>query len=145
MLYVKRNENGTVSVNARKINETWVEFTLPAGEVDEANLTWVLGEPLPVVDPVKVSEKARIGAKRIRDESLISNTYTLPDGSVYQVRPQDLPNFDIVIADGVSEEWVLADNTVRLTTIAELQEILSNGVAQGKAIWTTYKNTIKEL
>ena len=78
----------------------------------------------------------------------LSSTYTLTVATVdyvYQVRPQDLANFQISIDGAVSEEWVLADNTLRLTTIAELQEILVGGIAQGKAIWAIYKTTIGAL
>jgi len=91
------------------------------------------------------NELLRIKAKEDRDTALQSSTYSLADGSEYQVRPQDLANFQITIDGGVSEEWVLADNTIRLTTIAELQEILIAGIAQGKAVWTDYKTTIRAL
>ena len=112
-------------------------------DMPKENEEWVDGKW--VLNAVKVSESARVQAKRDRDEALQANTYTLPDGSVYQVRPQDLANFQITIDAGVSEKWVLADNTVRLTTIAELGEILIAGITQGKAIWETYKTTIEAL
>lgn len=90
-------------------------------------------------------EESRQIAKQIRDDSLQDSIYTLPDSSVYQVRPQDLVNFEVAISNGVDEEWVLADNSLRLTTVVELQEILSAGITQGKVIWNTYKQSLKNI
>ena len=88
--------------------------------------------------PEELAEEGRLKAKTERDTALNSMTHTLTDGSVVQVRPSDLPNFQIVIGIGASKNWVLADNTVRLLTVAEMQECLDSGIAQGNVIWDAY-------
>jgi len=90
-------------------------------------------------------EQQRSKAKQERDQALNAITHTLSDGSTYQVRPQDLANFELAIKQGQDVEWVLADNSVRLTTIDELQEILNSGIQQGVAIWDAYKAKLKEI
>jgi len=94
---------------------------------------------------LQVKETARQDAKTTRDTALQANTYTLTDGSVYQVRPKDLPNFQTAIQLSVDTDWVLANNSVRLTTVAELQTILNAGVAQAKTIYDTYMATLKTI
>jgi len=142
-MWIDRNEDGSVTVCDTQFSDTAIEVdSLPD---EQEFLTWTLGEPLPVVDASKQAESQRVQAKDDRDTALQSSTYSLADGSEYQVRPQDLSNFQITIDGGVSEEWVLADNTIRLTTVAELQEILIAGIAQGKAVWADYKTTIGAL
>ena len=94
---------------------------------------------------VKEKEEQRQEAKAKKDKALQTNTYTLSDGSVYQVRPQDLPNFQLAIAQGKDTDWILADNTVRHTTVDELKEILSNGIKQAKAIYQEYIDTLKSI
>ena len=94
---------------------------------------------------LQLKETARQDAKAIRDNALEANIYTLPDGSVYQVRPKDLPNFQTAIQLGVDTDWVLANNSVRLTTVAELQTILNAGVTQAKTIYDTYMATLKTI
>ena len=94
---------------------------------------------------VKEKEEQRQEAKTKKDKALQNNIYTLSDGSVYQVRPQDLPNFQTEIQLNQDTDWVLADNTVRTTTIDELKEILENGIKQAKAIYQEYINTLKSI
>ena len=94
---------------------------------------------------VKEKEEQRQEAKTKKDKALQNNTYTLSDGSVYQVRPQDLPNFQTEIQLNQDTDWVLADNTVRTTTIDELKEILENGIKQAKAIYQEYIDTLKSI
>jgi len=69
-------------------------------------------------------------------------THTFEDGAVVQVRPQDMGNFQTAIAAGQPQDWVLQDNSVRNTTVEELQAAVNAGVAQGKAIWDEYANKV---
>jgi len=94
---------------------------------------------------VKEKEKQRQEAKAKKDKALQNNTYTLSDGSVYQVRPQDFSNFQAAIQLGTDTDWILADNTVRHTTIDELKEILKNGIKQAKAIYDEYIDELKNI
>ena len=100
-------------------------------------------------DTVKIalndSEAVRVKAKVDMSVALEAMTYTFADGKVVQVRPQDLGNFNIAIASGVAEEWVLKDNTVRTSTVAELTDAMNDGIVQGKAIWANYKAILKTL
>jgi hypothetical protein len=61
------------------------------------------------------------------------------------VRPDDLDNLNLAIDAGQSEDWVLADNTVRELTVAEMQEALLSGIEQGKVIWRVYTAELKKL
>jgi len=90
-------------------------------------------------------EQQRRQAKTERDKSLNSITYTLNDGSVYQVRPKDVPNFQLAIQRNQDVDWILADNTVRTTTVAELKEILDAGIQEGIKIWDEYTQKLKEI
>ena len=90
-------------------------------------------------------EAQRQAAKRTRDESLNAITHTFPDGSVVQVRPSDLSNFQLAIAQGVGRKWVMEDNTTRTTTVAELQAAMASGIAQGEAIWGDYIDALDAL
>lgn len=91
------------------------------------------------------TEAQRRKAQQERDKSLNGITHTFADGRVIQVRPQDLSNVQLAIARGVDRDWVLADNTVSLVTIAELQEAMESGIAQGEAIWDRYMSVIASL
>lgn len=95
--------------------------------------------------PAEQKEIDRGKAKAKRDTALQSMTHTLADGSVLQVRPQDLPNFQTALAIGTDQRWVLADNTTRLTTVTELQEALNSGVAQAQVIWSQYATDLEAL
>lgn len=88
-------------------------------------------------------ESERRNLKRERDEALASMTHTLADGSVLQVRPADLPNFQLAIAMGADQRWVLADNTTRMITVAEMQEAVNSGTAQGQQIWADYAEALE--
>ena len=90
-------------------------------------------------------EVIRKQAQTDRDTALQAITHTFADGSVVQVRPQDLSNFQLAIAQGVDREWVMEDNTVRMTTVAELTEAMNSGITQGEIIWSNYINSIKVL
>lgn len=90
-------------------------------------------------------ESQRQELQQTRDTNLQALTHTLLDGSVYQTRPQDMQNFDLAIALGQDREWVLADNSIRITTVAELQDIRGAGIANGQTVWDQYIADLKLL
>jgi len=94
---------------------------------------------------IEAKEQQRSQAKAERDKALNSITYTLNDGSVYQVRPQDVPNFQLAIQRNKDVKWILADNNVRLTTVDELKEILNHGIQEGTRIWDEYTQKLEEI
>ena len=95
---------------------------------------------------IESKEQQRQQAKTERDKALNSITYTLSDGSVYQVRPQDVPNFQLAIQRNHQDvKWILADNNVRLTTVDELKEILNHGIQEGTRIWDEYTQKLEEI
>jgi hypothetical protein len=83
--------------------------------------------------------------KSARAKALSDIKHTIKDGSIYQVRPSDLPNFSMAIQEGKSEDWVLDNNVVRLTTVAEMQDCLKSGIAQGKVIWRNHTDALRAL
>jgi hypothetical protein len=108
-------------------------------EFDEyINGAWVIN-----LDLQKDSKREEL--KSARAKALSDIKHTVKDGSIYQVRPSDLSNFVMAIQEGKSEQWVLDNNTVRLTTIAEMQECLKSGIAQGKAIWRNHTDALQAL
>jgi hypothetical protein len=109
------------------------------GEFDE----WINGAW--VVDVVLQKESQRNSLKSVREQSLSAIRHTIADGSVYQVRPSDLPNFSMAVQEGQPEEWVLDNNMTRLTTVAEMQECILSGIAQGKVIWRSHTDALKAL
>jgi hypothetical protein len=109
------------------------------GEFDE----WVDGAW--VVNVVLQKESQRSVLKSVREQSLSAIKHTIADGSVYQVRPSDLPNFSMAIQEGQPEYWVLDNNATRLTTVAEMQECILSGIAQGKVIWRSHTDALKAL
>lgn len=90
-------------------------------------------------------EKDRIQLKTERDNALKNITHDFGDGRIVQVRPEDIANFQIAINIGLTQEWVMQDNTIASLTAAELQEAFDSGIAQGKQIWQTYIDSIKIL
>ena len=92
-----------------------------------------------------VIEMQRRKYQRERDAALQAMTHTFDDGAVVQVRPQDMGNFQTAIAAGEPQEWVMEDNTVRNTTVEELQEAMDSGISQGKTIWNDYASKVKAL
>ena len=90
-------------------------------------------------------EKLRQQLKDTRDTSLQDIVHDFLDGRVVQVRPQDLANFQLAIANGVSREWVMADNSVAVLTVAEMQTAMQSGIAQGEVIWDAYIAKLKLL
>jgi len=83
--------------------------------------------------------------QRERDASLAAMVYTFEDGAVAQVRPQDLANFQTAIASGIDRTWIMADNSVRMTTVAELQAAMNDGIQQGQQIWDNYADQMAAL
>jgi hypothetical protein len=96
------------------------------------------------VEPLS-TEELRSNLQAARDAALNSMTHTFADNTVIQVRPSDLTNFNIAIQIGLDRDWIMADNSVRLTTVAEMQEALNSGIAQGQAIWDQYAQELKAL
>jgi len=96
----------------------------------------------PVLPEYKSDNSEALKIKAERNQALRGITHTMADGSVYQVRPDDLPNFNMAIQEGQSEDWVLADNSIRLTTVAEMQECIVSGLEQGKVIWRAYTSSL---
>ena len=90
-------------------------------------------------------EELRQQLKATRDTSLQSITHDFLDGRIVQVRPQDLANFQLAIANGVDREWVMADNSVAVLTVSEMQAAMQSGIAQGEAIWDNYIAELKLL
>lgn len=111
-----------------KSREGFIEYTVGSEPAE-----------LKVLLDTEANEQARLQAKADRDTALNSMTHTLADGSVVQTRPVDAPNFQMAIAIGAPKNWVLADNTVKTgMTVAEMQECLDSGMAQGNVIWDAY-------
>lgn len=90
-------------------------------------------------------ESQRQSLKSERDTSLQSITHTFTDGGVVQVRPQDIANFQLAISQGQSQDWVMADNSVRTTTVQELEEAMLSGIDQGKLVWKAYTEALKTM
>jgi hypothetical protein len=109
------------------------------GEFDE----WINGAW--VVDVTLQKESQRNVLKSVREQALSAIKHTIAGNSVYQVRPSDLPNFSMAIQEGQPEEWVLDNNMIRLTTVAEMQECILSGIAQGKVIWRSHTDALKAL
>jgi hypothetical protein len=108
-------------------------------EFDEyINGAWVIN-----LDLQKGSKREEL--KSVRSKALSDIKHALKDGSIYQVRPSDLSNFVMAIQEGKREDWVLDDNTVRLTTVAEMQECLKSGIEQGKSIWRKHTAALQAL
>jgi hypothetical protein len=98
-----------------------------------------------VVNVVLQKENQRSVLKAVREQSLSAIKHTIADGSIYQVRPSDLANFSMAVQEGQPEEWVLDNNMTRLTTVAEMQECILSGIAQGKVIWRSHTDALKAL
>jgi hypothetical protein len=98
-----------------------------------------------VVNEVLQKESQRKVLKSVREQSLSAIKHTIADGSVYQVRPSDLANFEGAITKGNSEEWILDNNFTRLTTVAEMQECYISGINQIAVIWRNNNATLKAL
>ena len=90
-------------------------------------------------------ERDRKALKFTRDQALQAIIHTLADGSVVQVQPSDLANFNMAILSGNSEDWVLEDNTVRELSVSEMEESVQSGIVQAKIIWKTYTDGLRQL
>jgi hypothetical protein len=96
------------------------------------------------VEPLS-TEELRSNLQAARDAALNEMTHTFSDNTVIQVRPSDLTNFNIAIQVGIDRDWIMANNTVRMTTVAEMQEAMNSGIAQAQAIWDQYAQELKAL
>lgn len=90
----------------------------------------------------QAKEAKRQDAKRKRDTALQAMTYTFGDGAVVQTRPQDMPSFQTAISVGLDQKWIMADNSVRLTTTTEMQAAVDSAVAQAQTIWGAYADEL---
>jgi hypothetical protein len=109
------------------------------GEFDE----WIDGAW--VVDLVLKKESQRSVLKAAREQALSTIKHTIADGSTYQVRPNDLANFEGAITKGNPEEWILDNNFTRMTSVAEMQECYISGIDQIAVIWRNNNATLKAL
>ena len=98
-----------------------------------------------IVTPKQALDNQRLQLKADRNTSLRYITHTLEDGAVVQVRPEDLANLKMAINEGLNEDWVMDNNDVRELTVADMEECLLSGIAQGKVIWKTYTDALKLL
>ena len=87
----------------------------------------------------------RRALQEIRNAALQTITHTFPDGRVVQVRPQDLANFQAAISLGAPNEWVMENNAVSVLTVEDMQSAIGAGILQGKAIWQTYIDGLKQI
>lgn len=129
------------------VNGTMAVPNAPGNRHYQAVQPWLaLGNsPEPEHSAAEMKEQQRVSLKRHREISLTSMTHTFTDGSVIQTRPEDLSNFNIAISVGIARDWIMADNTVRLTTVAEMQEALNSGIEQGLQFWNDYIRDIRAL
>ena len=139
-MFIFKNEDGTVAVGNKNHDGTGVEVdSLP----DEAEfLLWNDADPK---NPL-VSQEAKVIASveqltQDKNQFLLDNEYTLTVAGIdyiYQVRPNDLTVFSEAIGNGVDKRWKLKNNTIRLTTVAEMVEVATAGKAQIEAIWDAH-------
>lgn len=97
------------------------------------------------LDTTKSKEIERQALKSQRDIDLMAITHDFGDGRVVQVRPIDVSNFQLVISQGQPREWVLADNSVAVLQVAEMQAALNAGIVKAEAIWDKYMTDLKAL
>jgi len=134
---------------ADPVNDIFVENVPPIPEgmhtpqLSADGTSWVEANTSGALEIQK--EKDRIQLKAERDNALKNIIHDFGDGRIVQVRPEDIANFQIAINIGLTQEWVMQDNTIASLTAAELQEAFDSGIAQGKQIWQTYIDSIKIL
>jgi len=100
-------------------------------------------EPTPEQKEANAKVEAIKSAKAYRDLDLSELTHTFANGSVIQVRPQDQQYLSLAIQIGQPIDWVLEDDTVRLTSLQELTEALASGIQQGSLLWGAYTEGLK--
>jgi hypothetical protein len=136
---MKHYKDESNNVYAYESTEQMVKFSkFPLTEITDA-------EKRALLNPPETLEQGRQRLKAMREQALSSIKHTIADGSIYQVRPSDLPNFSMAVQEGQPEEWVLDNNMTRLTTVAEMQECILSGIAQGKVIWRSHTDALKAL
>mgnify|MGYP003644366438 CR=1 FL=1 len=130
-------------VHPNPSDTSWFEYngSFPSG----GRLLWSEEEGVIVVDEEFERESVRIAAKAARQAALDMLTYTFEDGNTIQVRPQDHSFLSLAIQLGNPIDWVMEDDTVRLTSTQELTEALNSGVQQGVSIWSTYTEVLKDV
>lgn len=99
-----------------------------------------------IIEPYVVSvEEQRQQLKQSRDAALNSMVHDYGDGRVVQIRPSDLINFQIAIEQGQSREWILADNSIAIITVAEMVAAVESGKAQATAIYDNHITALQAL
>jgi hypothetical protein len=86
--------------------------------------------------------------KLVRNLKLSKLTHKFSSGSIVQVRPLDLVNFQIAIAEGNPEDWVMDDlspRSVELLSCEDMKIALESGILQGKAIWRKHTDALRAL
>ncbi|MBE0435221.1 MAG: hypothetical protein IBX56_05385 [Methylomicrobium sp.] len=95
--------------------------------------------------PPPTREQARRGKQGERDTALSTMTHTVDGVGEVQIRPQDFVNFQMAIRLGVDREWVLADNTIGMLTVAQMNECLDAAAVMGAEIWDDYIAELRVL
>jgi hypothetical protein len=86
--------------------------------------------------------------KLVRNLELSQLTHKFSSGSIVQVRPSDLVNFQFAIAEGNPEHWVMDDlspTSVELLSCEDMEIALKSGILQGKAIWRNHTTALQAL
>lgn len=116
-------------------------FNLPKWDFEKEK--WIEGAEKETVGGFYSDLRQRF--KHERDKKLSRITHIFSDGREVQVAVRDHKNFQMAIALGKPEEWILKNNETAVLTIAEMEEAVQSGMKQGKAIWDEYKANIKSL
>lgn len=91
-------------------------------------------------------EAQRAQLKRERDAALQAIQFDLGGGKFVQVRPQDVPNYQIALSRTTDPiDWVLSDNSVEALSIDILSQALAFGIDEGERIWSIYTTKLKGI
>jgi hypothetical protein len=152
-LYYAYNETGQVTSSVQedylKIEDwkiTHPDYILQE-EVSRNNDILKVVDGVVVLDTEKIARlelQAQIQElKQQREEDLRNNTVDLL-GYTFNTRPSDLSNFQLGIDKGETL-WPDVDDYMVDVTTEDLQTILTTGIAQGEAIWNSYKAAVKAI
>lgn len=117
--------------------KVWIKGKLVENGVSQEDL------PVPTAEEIKLTATRKL--KKVRVKALSEVTHTFEDTSVIQVRESDVAIIKEAIAEGIPTDWVMLDNSIRLTTPEELTGALMAGKPQIRAIWKTYTDALKAL
>ena len=106
-------------------------------------------------NPPPTSEEQAAELTRLHYDALGSLVHDFGDGRIIQVRPQeaealDEPNIRNAIEQMTrnlvaSREWKMADDTIGILSLADLQEALNSGQDQATALWDAHIAALKAL